>query len=68
MIIRGNETPPRPPAVQATPVARPRRSLNQWEMAETLGLKRSEEEMPPRTPKERRKCQNSTGGQCLRWK
>jgi hypothetical protein len=28
-------------------------------MAETLGLKSRDEEMPPRTPNESRKCQNS---------
>lgn len=53
-IIRGNMQPPTPPAVQATPVAQPRRWLNQCPTAATGGVKRVLAEMPPRTLKERK--------------
>ena len=55
MIISGKMQPPMPPAVHAMPVARPRLLLNQCPMAETLGLKSIDAEMPPSTPNESRK-------------
>lgn len=53
-MMRENAMPPSPPAVQAIPVARARLLQNQWPMAVSAGLKRSDELMPPQTPKERR--------------
>lgn len=53
-MIKGKKTPPSPPAVQAIPVARPRRTLNQWPTAAMAGVKRQQEDMPPRTLKERK--------------
>lgn len=52
-IITGNMTPPIPPAVQAMPVAYPRRTLNQCPMQETAGIKRAHADRPPRTLNER---------------
>jgi hypothetical protein len=46
--------PPIPPAEHATPVAKARRLQNQWPMADRLGVKMSDEDIPPKTPKERR--------------
>jgi len=53
-IVRGNATPPTPPAVHAMPVARARFLRNQWPTTAMLGVKSSEEEIPPRTPNERK--------------
>lgn len=52
IIMRGNTTPPVPPAVHAMPVARALRFENQCPMAEMLGLKSIDADMPPRTPKD----------------
>ena len=57
--VKGNMTPPTAPPVAARPVAVPRRLSNQWATAESEGVKRREEPMPPRTEKERIKCQYS---------
>lgn len=43
--------PPKAPPVVPTPVARPRRDLNQWPMAATEGEKIREVQEPIRTPK-----------------
>lgn len=53
-MMRENATPPSPPAVHARPVAKARRLQNQWPIADKLGLKSKEAEIPPKTPKERR--------------
>jgi hypothetical protein len=47
--------PPIPPALHAKPVAKARRLQNQCPMADRLGLNSKDADMPPRTPKERRK-------------
>jgi hypothetical protein len=52
--MSGKMTPPRLPAVEAMPVARPRRTLKKWPMAAMEGVKRREQERPDRTPKARR--------------
>ena len=53
-IIRGNITPPSPPAVQAMPVAKPRRMLNQCPTHETAGVNNVQAESPPRTLKDKK--------------
>ena len=53
IMISGKITPPKPPAVQAMPVAQPRLVLNQWPTAATGGVKSALADMPPRTLKER---------------
>lgn len=53
MMIRGNMTPPNPPAVHAIPVAQPRRTLNQWPTAATGGVNSVLADIPPSTLKER---------------
>lgn len=58
-IISGRMQPPVPPAVHAMPVARPCRLLNQCPMAETLGFKSIDAEMPPRMPNESREWYHS---------
>ena len=52
-IIKGNMQPPTPPAVQATPVAQPRRTLNQWPTAANGGAKSVLADTPPRTLNDR---------------
>lgn len=52
-IIKGNMQPPMPPAVQATPVAQPRRTLNQWPTAASGGVKSVPADIPPRTLNDR---------------
>ncbi|KAH4167112.1 hypothetical protein HBI24_091110 [Parastagonospora nodorum] len=48
----GYKTPPKPPAVVARPVARPRLDSNQWPSAAMLDVQRMEEDKPPRHPKD----------------
>jgi hypothetical protein len=52
--MSGKITPPREPAVEATPVARPRRTLKKWPIAAMEGVKSSEHEAPESRPKARR--------------
>lgn len=52
-MIKGNMQPPTPPAVQATPVAQPRRTLNQWPTAAKGGVKSVLADIPPRTLNDR---------------
>lgn len=52
-------TPPMPPAVEATPVASPRRTLNQCPTAAMQGVKINEEPVPRMTPNTTRNIQRS---------
>jgi hypothetical protein len=45
--------PPMPPAVDASPVAKPRLALNQWPTAAMHGVKVSDVPRPPRMPNDR---------------
>lgn len=64
--MRGKMMPPIPPAVDASPVAKPRLALNQWPTAAMHGVKVSDVPRPPRTPNDRMNWYNS-GGQELAW-
>jgi hypothetical protein len=57
--MSGKMTPPSEPAVEATPVAMPRRARKKWPIAAMEGVKRREDARPERRPKARRKCQYS---------
>jgi hypothetical protein len=52
--IRGNATPPNPPAVVANPVARPRFSWNQCPKALMLEVHNMDDETPPTILKAKR--------------
>jgi hypothetical protein len=57
--MSGKMTPPREPAVEATPVAKPRRAWKKWPTAAMEGVKSRDEARPERRPKARRNCQYS---------
>ena len=55
--MSGKSTPPREPAVEATPVANPRRRRKKCPTAAIDGVNRSDDARPLMTPNDKRKCQ-----------
>ena len=55
--INGNITPPRLEPAMAVPVATPRFLWNQCATTDNAGVTSSELVTPPKTPRQRRKCQ-----------
>lgn len=53
--IKGKKIPPSDPAQLAMPVAKPRRTLNQWPIVPIATVERSEVPKPARAPKTRMK-------------
>jgi hypothetical protein len=53
----GKTIPPRLVPVNVMPVANPRLALNQWDITDSATVVRIAQLIPPRIPKQRRKCQ-----------
>jgi hypothetical protein len=53
-IINGKRTPPKPLPINAIPLARPRRAMNQWATQAMAGVMSKEVPMAVRSEKERR--------------